>query len=71
MSKREYQACIDALGLSQVGAAELVGIDPRTSRRFSRGEYDVPQPIALLLRVMVKHKVTAESAQALLTEVVL
>lgn len=56
----EYQRAIERLGWSQVGAAKMLGIDPRTSRRYISGDLQPPKPLQLLLRVLVNLKRTEE-----------
>lgn len=65
MTAPEYRAAIKALDLSQVGAARLFGVDPRTSRRWALGEVAVPRTVALCLRLMVSYDVTPAEAQVL------
>ena len=60
MNSKQYRAALARIGLSQVGAARLVGADPRTSRRWALDERPVPESIAVLLRLMVAGKITAE-----------
>ena len=38
MTADEYRAAIETLGLSQIAAAKLLGVDARTSRRWACGE---------------------------------
>jgi DNA-binding transcriptional regulator YiaG len=49
----EYREAIEALGLSQVAAARLLGVDDRTSRRWASGERDVPPPAVRFLRYLI------------------
>jgi hypothetical protein len=56
----EYQRALERLGWSQVGAAKMLGIDPRTSRRYISGDLQPPRPLTLLLRVLVGLKRTEE-----------
>ena len=49
MNAAAYRANIAHLGLSQVAAARLLGIDARTSRRYASGERPIPPPVARLL----------------------
>jgi hypothetical protein len=63
MTAKQFQAAIDRLGLSQVGAARLLGADPRTARRWALGERSVPEPVAILLRLMVAGKITADDIE--------
>jgi DNA-binding transcriptional regulator YiaG len=53
MTPDEYRAAIEALGLSQVAAARLLGVDDRTSRRWASGERDVPPPAQRFLRYLI------------------
>ncbi len=64
MTAKQFQAAIDRLGLSQVGAARLVGADPRTARRWALGERSVPGPVAIILRLMLAGKITADDIRA-------
>ncbi|GEC56760.1 hypothetical protein [Bradyrhizobium phage ppBeUSDA76-2] len=63
MTAKQFQAAIDRLGLSQVGAARLLGADPRTARRWALGERSVPEPVAILLRLMVAGKIAADDIE--------
>jgi hypothetical protein len=60
MTAKQFQNAIDRLGLSQVGAARLFGSDPRTARRWAIGERSVPEPVAIILRLMLAGKITAD-----------
>ncbi len=51
MDHQQYRAALAALGLSQVDAARLLGVNARTSRHWALGERGVPPPVAILLRV--------------------
>lgn len=53
MTPDAYREALDSLGLSQVGAATLFGVNPRTSRRWASGELDVPTVVELVLRLMI------------------
>jgi hypothetical protein len=55
MNRTEFSKAIDALGLTQVGAARFLGVDPRTCRRYVAGELPLPPAAAMLLRVMLAH----------------
>ncbi len=62
MTKDEYRTSIARLGLSQVKAGEMLGVNPRTSRRWALGEAPVPQAVALLLRLMmmIQHDISTD-----------
>jgi len=64
MTAKQFQNAIDRLGLSQVGAARLVGADPRTGRRWALGERGVPACVAILLRLMLAGKITASDVES-------
>jgi transcriptional regulator with XRE-family HTH domain len=48
----DYRRSLAALGLSQTRAAKLLGINPRTSRRWALGEQDIAEPAARLLMAL-------------------
>ena len=66
MTAEEYRDLIAALGLSQVDASILLGVDQRTSRRWASGEREVPQPVARFLRFLIATKTTGATAIKLL-----
>jgi DNA-binding transcriptional regulator YiaG len=53
MTPDEYRAAIERLGLSQIAAARLLGVDERTSRRWANGEREVPPPVQRFLRYLI------------------
>jgi len=53
----------ERLGLSQARAAALVGADPRTGRRWALGERNVPECVAILLRLLMAGKITIEDIE--------
>jgi DNA-binding transcriptional regulator YiaG len=55
MSPAQYRWYIKALGMSQAGAGRYLGVSERTSRRFARGEAEVPTSMVLLLRALYHH----------------
>lgn len=50
MTHTALRTALNRLGLSQVGAARILGIDPRTMRRYCSGELPVPRWLPLALR---------------------
>lgn len=44
MTPEEYRRVIAALDLNQEGAAELLGVNARTSRKWANGERKIPPP---------------------------
>lgn len=67
MTPAEYREALAALNLSQVGAARLFGVDPRTSRHWA-ADMNPPRAVALCLRLMLVHGVTAEEAKRMIDE---
>lgn len=63
MTPAQYKAAIRALGFSQEGAADWLGIGRRTSQGYALGEYPVPDPVAKLLRLCVKMKIKPEDVK--------
>jgi hypothetical protein len=63
MSPLQYKAAIKMLGLSQHRAADWLGIGRRTSQGYALGEYPVPEPIAKLLRLVTRLKLSADDVE--------
>ena len=61
----EYQNAIEALGLSQMEAAEFFEVGERTSRRYADAK-SLPAPLAIALALMVKFNVTPVEASKLI-----
>lgn len=61
MTGTAYRKAIEALRCSQLEAAELLGVDERTSRRWANDERDVPAPVARFLRYLVATKKSGAS----------
>lgn len=59
MTTEEYRAALDKLGMSQAAAARLFTVSDRTSRRWALGG-SIPMGTAIVLRLMVKKKITLE-----------
>jgi DNA-binding transcriptional regulator YiaG len=66
MTPDQYSKAIEALGLSQLAAAKLLGVDGRTSRRWVSGERDVPPPAARFLQYLIATGKTGEKAMKVL-----
>lgn len=64
MTANQFRSALSRLDLSQVGAARLVGADPRTARRWALGERPIPDCVAILLRLMLAGKLTAADIDA-------
>lgn len=57
MTPNEYRAALKRLGLSHNRAAPLLGVDLRTSKRWSSGERAIPPPLARLLAYIERYGV--------------
>ena len=66
MTPDEYREAIEGLGLSQIAAARLLGVDARTSRRWASGERDIPPPAVRFLRYLIVTKKSGEQAMRVL-----
>jgi Zincin-like metallopeptidase len=58
MTPLQFRTVISKVGLSQVQAAHVLGVTPRTARRWALGEVKVPPPAAKLLRLMQASKIS-------------
>lgn len=61
MTANQYRTALSRLGLSQVGAARLFGVNDVTSRRWAKD--GVSGTVAILLRLMVAGKVSIEDVE--------
>ncbi len=61
MTANQYRAALSKLELTQVGAAELFGVNDKTSRNWARN--GVQGTVEILLRLMLAGKVTAEDVR--------
>jgi hypothetical protein len=66
MNADEYRRAIEQLGLTQIGAAKLLGVDERTSRRWANGERDVPAPAVRFLAYLIATRKTGAQAMRVL-----
>lgn len=62
MSRDQYMACLEKLGLPIVGATKL-GASRRSAQRFASGATSVPGPLAVLMRLMIKRGITVEQLE--------
>jgi DNA-binding transcriptional regulator YdaS (Cro superfamily) len=60
MTSDQFRDIIGALGLSQLRASKLFGVDARTGRRWALGERSVPTTVAMLLRLVLSGKITVQ-----------
>lgn len=66
MTPTQFRTALDRLDLSQVGVARLFGYaDGRAIRRYISGKRSIPEPVAILLRLMLAGKITADDITGL------
>jgi DNA-binding transcriptional regulator YiaG len=53
MTPDQFRTAINKLGLSQVAAARLFGVDEETSRQWANGERDIPAPAVRFLHYLI------------------
>jgi hypothetical protein len=63
MTGSEYQKAIERLGMTTDSAAHFLGIDPTTSRRWIKDPRPIPHSAALLLRVMLRYRLSVEAVR--------
>lgn len=66
LTAEEYRAALAALGLQHAEFGRLVGVDPRTERRWSLAEVPVPGPVVLLVRMFQARPELLAVARAML-----
>jgi DNA-binding transcriptional regulator YiaG len=64
MKTPEYRAALKKLALTQVNAAQMLGVADRTSRRWALGE-DLSGPASIIMRALVKGWLTVEQVNKL------
>jgi hypothetical protein len=61
MTPKQYKAAIEALGLTQEGAGEWMGMSRKTGQNYAaKGP---PEPVAMLLRLMIRLKLKPEDVK--------
>jgi DNA-binding transcriptional regulator YiaG len=65
MTAEEFRAAIDEIGLSQVQAARMLNANERTARRWASGEIDIPTPVAIVLRLMLRYRISPRTVRRL------
>ena len=54
MNAKQYRAALEALGLTQAGAAEVLGVSVRTAHGYANGAL-IPAPMVLVLWLAQNH----------------
>jgi len=65
MSADDYKAGLSRLALTQEGAGKLVGVGPRTARRWATGEVAIPGPMSTLMRLWLARPELVEVVRGL------
>jgi DNA-binding transcriptional regulator YiaG len=55
MDAAEYKSARKQLGLYNVQLARKLGVNGRTAHRYESAEQRIPEPVARLLRMYLKH----------------
>lgn len=63
MTPTELRAILDSLGLTQTGAAPILGVSPRAIRAWTSGFRNIPEPLAKLLRLLASGAVTVDQVR--------
>ena len=63
MTANQFREALKRLGLSTVKAAKLFDADRRTTRRWADDERTVPPTVAILLRLLMRKKLTADDIE--------
>ena len=62
MSGDDFARGLSKLGLSVYASGKVIGLSLRQAQRVAAGESPVPRPVAKLLTLMLKRKITVEEA---------
>jgi hypothetical protein len=65
MTANQYRAALKRIGISNYAAAPWLGISRRAAQGYALGETSVPQPIARLLRLVMKLNLSPDKATKL------
>ena len=65
MTRNQFRAALKTLGLSQRKAAGWLGVTLRTVQNYATGVNEPPEPVARLLRLVIKLKLKPEEASKL------
>jgi hypothetical protein len=63
MTGNEYRDLIARLGLTQTGAAHVLGVDPRTSRKWACDERAIPDAVGVFLKYLLATRKTPAFAR--------
>ena len=60
MTPAQFRSALKKLAISQVKVASLLGIDQRTVRRYAAGDAEIPESVAIILRLLLSGKIKLE-----------
>jgi hypothetical protein len=60
MTAKEFRATLASLGLSKVETAGLLGMGDRQLRNYANGYTPVPEPVAILLRLVKAGRIAVD-----------
>jgi hypothetical protein len=63
MSKAQYRVALKKLGISHIGAGKVFGLYHRHAQRFATGKSPVPEPLAKLIRLMIRLDLKPEDVE--------
>jgi hypothetical protein len=64
MTANQYRAAIAKLALTQEGAGLWLGLSARQGQRYANGEAEIPGPVAIILWLTLKGKITVDDVNA-------
>lgn len=62
MSSDDFAKALRRLGLSVYASGKVIGLSLRQAQRVAAGHAPVPRPVAKLINLMLKRKITVEEA---------
>jgi hypothetical protein len=65
VTPKQFKAALKALGLSQGRAAKLCGLHPRSAKRWAGGQRKVPEPVSIILRLLLSGALTIEQLESI------
>lgn len=63
MTANQFRTAIEKLGLTQEGAGLWLGLSPRQGQRYATGEAEIPEPVAKLLRLVLRLGINPEDVK--------
>jgi DNA-binding transcriptional regulator YdaS (Cro superfamily) len=63
VTPKQLRLALDRLALSQLALGRLLGVSGRTVRSWVLEERKIPEPVAIIVRLMLAGKITAEDIE--------